>query len=262
MKALDSVKEGMGISQKDQENNISTFASSESDNRDPDIRPKNKFILFLKIKNSISAIIERIKSKRIPNQHRLLNKKRRMVFASVALVVVLISILAIGSILVSRNRNNASNTLAKDDGRIDVLGAKASIDLNKEFAFPLTDEKGNKVSDVKYYVNSAELRDEIVVQGKKASSVKGRTFLILNMKIVNDYDKPIQMNTRDYVRLSINGNENEKLAPDIHNDPVEVQAISTKYTRLGFPINDNDVNLFLFVGELTKDKEKIELKFD
>ena len=57
----------------------------------------------------------------------------------------------------------------------------------------------------------------------------------------------------------MNANENELLAPDTHNDPVEIQAISTKFTRVGFIINDSDKDLVLHVGEIQGDKEKIEL---
>jgi hypothetical protein len=57
----------------------------------------------------------------------------------------------------------------------------------------------------------------------------------------------------------VNGNTSELLAPDIHNDPVEVQAISTKPTRVGFPINDTDKKLTLFIGEINGQKDKVEL---
>ena len=67
------------------------------------------------------------------------------------------------------------------------------------------------------------------------------------------------MNTRDYVRLTVN-NGSEWLAPDIHNDPVEIQAISTKYTRIGFPISDTDKKLKLQIGEINGDKEIVDLK--
>jgi hypothetical protein len=147
------------------------------------------------------------------------------------------------------------------DERIEIQGAKATIELNREFTFPLRDNNGNEISDIKYIIRSAELRDEIIVKGSRATAVKGRTFLILNLKISNEYDQTISINTRDYVRLTVNDNEEEKLAPDIHNDPVEVQAISTKLTRIGFPVNDTDENLKLYVGEISGDKEIIELNF-
>jgi hypothetical protein len=49
------------------------------------------------------------------------------------------------------------------------------------------------------------------------------------------------------------------LAPEIHNDPVEVQALSTKYTRLAFPIDDTYKDLTLYVGEINGHKDAIKL---
>ena len=98
------------------------------------------------------------------------------------------------------------------------------------------------------------------VEGKGEKVVKGRIFLFFTIKISNGYTQAIEMNTKDYARLSVNGNFDEWLAPDIHNDPVEVQAISTKYTRLGFPINENDKNLVLRIGEIEGEKQEIPLE--
>lgn len=151
---------------------------------------------------------------------------------------------------------------SSNSGKVQVKGASASQDINKEFSFPLRDGKGNEVSQFKFLIEKAELRDEIIVKGQRANSVKGRTFLIVNLKITNQFNRPIEIDTRDYIRLSVNGNEEEWLAPDVHNDPVEVQAISTKYTRVGFPINTTDGKLILRVGEINGDKEKIELPFN
>jgi len=101
--------------------------------------------------------------------------------------------------------------------------------------------------------------DEIVVKGQRATAIRGRTFLILTLKITNGYTRPIEIDTKDYVRLSVNGNRDEWLAPDIHNDPVLVQATSTKFTRVGFPVYDSDSDLLLRVGEIEGKKEFIEL---
>src|SRR5258708_267283 len=136
------------------------------------------------------------------------------------------------------------------DSRLTVKPPLAQETLNKEFSFPLKDANGKEVSQLKYVIQNAELRDEIIIQGQQATSVKGRAFLIFNLKITNNYDKSVKINARDYVRLIVN-TSSERLAPDIHNDPVEVQAISTKYTRLGFPIDDNYKSLVLQVGEIT-----------
>lgn len=166
---------------------------------------------------------------------------------------------AIAGYLIINGINNGTQTvLGEIDERVDIKKAKAQHVLNKQFLFPLKDDKGAVVSQLKFVVENAELRDEIIVKGKRATAVKGRTFLIVNIKITNDFDRPISINSRDYVRLIVN-NSAEKLAPDIHNDPVEIQAISTKYTRLGFPINDTDKNLAVQIGEISGSKEVIKL---
>lgn len=151
-----------------------------------------------------------------------------------------------------------ASTLGTENQRVDVQPPKASQTLNRQFSYPLKGTDGTEVSKFKYEIQNAELRDEIIIKGEKATAVQGRTFLVLNLKITNDYDKSIQINARDYVRLEVNKSP-EKLAPDIHNDPVEIQAISTKFTRLGFPINDTDKNLVLQVGEISGPKDQIQL---
>ena len=80
-----------------------------------------------------------------------------------------------------------------------VLGAKASETINKELTFPLRNEKGEEVSRISYMVEKAELMDQILVRGEKATAVSGRTFLILTIKIKNDFDKSIEINTKDYI---------------------------------------------------------------
>jgi hypothetical protein len=178
--------------------------------------------------------------------------------ASVLLVVAVLIIIVGRKVLIGRKTNSNSTSSAQAD----VLGAKATQDINRDFDFPVKNSNGEKLTDFKYSIESAELRDQIIVQGQKATAVSGRTFLIINLKITNDQDKPITINTKDYIRLSVNGNKDEWLAPDIHNDPVDVQAISTKYTRVGFPVNNSDKNLVLRVGEIDGDKQEIELNLD
>ncbi len=154
----------------------------------------------------------------------------------------------------------AYQAMTNKDQRIVISNALATMQVNKELAIPVKDAKGVELTKLRYFIESAELRTEIIVKGKRAIAVKGRKFLILTIKIINDFDRPIDLSTRDYVRLSVNDNEKELLAADIHNDPVSIQPISTKLTRIGFPINDTDKNLTLYVGEIKNtNKEKITL---
>ena len=155
------------------------------------------------------------------------------------------------------------NTLVKTSGdsRVEIKAARATQAINKEFSFPLKDDKGKVVTTITYTVEAAELRDEIVVKGQRASSVRGRTFLTIPLKINNPYNQAIEIQSKDYIRLIVNGKDKDLLAADIHNDPVTVQTSSTKQTRLGFPINDTDKNIVLRVGELNGTKEDITLTF-
>ncbi len=171
-------------------------------------------------------------------------------------MVVVAGLVLVGGMKLLSSSNFSSNAKDKNSA---VKSALAAQDINKEYSFPLKNSKNEQIGSLKYMVEKAELMDEIVIKGQKATAVAGREFIVLTIKISNDFKQSISINTRDYVRLSVNGNEEELLAPDIHNDPVEVQAISTKYTRLGFPINTSDEKLVLLVGEINGEKERIEL---
>lgn len=175
--------------------------------------------------------------------------KKTIPFLVIGFFAVLTIVLVVSSIKRSSGKNE-----------IVIASAKASQEINKEFNFPVKNEDGEEVSKIKYIVENAEKRDEVVAKGQRAQSVKGRTFLVFNLKIVNDFNQPLNIQTRDYVRLSVNENKDQWLAPDFTNDPVEIQAISTKLTRVGFMVNDTDKNIILRVGEINGEKEELEIK--
>lgn len=186
---------------------------------------------------------------------RFFKKSPFIPFLLVGIVVLIVAGIAVKNLTAN---NKSSQGVLSSDTRTNVDKAVAVDQLNKTFNFPLKDATGKVVSQLSYEIQNAELRNTIIVKGQQATAVKGRTFLILNIKITNSFDKSVQLNTKDYIRLIVNGST-EKLAADIHNDPVDVQAISTKYTRLGFPINDNEKDLTLQVGEISGKKELIKL---
>jgi hypothetical protein len=135
----------------------------------------------------------------------------------------------------------------------------ASQDINKDINISIKDTNNKQIGEIVMNLQSVEEEDSIVVNGQSANAIQGKTFLILNLKLTNALQQGVNINTRDYVRLSVNGKDSEWLAPEVYNDPVQIQAISTKYTRLGFTINKNDTNLVLQVGEILGNKEKIPL---
>ncbi len=177
-----------------------------------------------------------------------------------ALIVIAFALIAVvgGVRLLSKIKQNRSNSQTSGE-KISVQDAKATASVNREFSFPIKDSSNKKITDLKFIIESAELRDEIIVKGSRATAVKGRTFLILNLKITNNFNKALQINTQDYFRLTVNNSNDDLLAPDIHNDPLIIQPTSTKFTRVGFAINDSDKNIVLQVGEIDGEKTKIEL---
>lgn len=133
-----------------------------------------------------------------------------------------------------------------------------SQSINKSFQFPVKDAQGTTITDIKYTITTASAQSNVLINGQKAFPVKGKIFLIIAIRLTNTFDQNIQINSRDYIRLQEN-NSPEFLAPDFHNDPVEVDAISTKLTRIGFAVNQNDRNIKLLVGEIDQPKTTIPM---
>jgi hypothetical protein len=179
-------------------------------------------------------------------------------YIPVGLVVLIVIVIAFVVLKGISGKPTTQPVAANQQQQVQLPAPVAQEALNKSFTFPLKDTNGKELSQLQYVIQNAEIDNQIIIKGEKAVAVKGREFLILNLKITNNYSKSINLNTRDYIRLSVN-NSSEKLAPDIHNDPVEVQAISTKYTRVGFAINTSDRNLTLQVGEINGPKQEIKL---
>ena len=196
------------------------------------------------------------------------NKPFRRTFPTKKLVKLVVMVVAVALplwglyALLSRNPSSGSEALgavSTTSSGTSVAGPVAAMDINRDFLYPLTTEENGPMLNMS--VTDAEKRKEILVKGQKATAIDGRLFLIINLKYKNDAQSGLEVDSRDYFRLSTNGNQSEWMAPEIHNDPVEVQAISSKTTRLGFPINENDTQLLLQVGELKGEKTQISLEF-
>ncbi len=196
------------------------------------------------------------------NNLKKYNRKKllRMAFPILLIVIALGVVVAIVTNL--PDAQSTPNT-AKNSSGTQIRNALAVQDINKLMKFPLRDANGKEVGKFEYDIQNAEIRKQIVVQGRSATAVSGRVFLIFNLKMKNNLDKALQLNTRDYIRISVAGNPSEKLAADIHNDPAEVQAISTKYTRIGLAIDEKDAQkpIEVSIGEIGGAKQTITLNF-
>jgi hypothetical protein len=178
------------------------------------------------------------------------------ILLAIPVLVVLFIITTIFSIL----SRSATNSSAQTGSSVNIIAPSGFAQVNKEFTFGLKDSTDKTIGSFSYTIQNAELDKQIIIQGNRATAIAGRIFLIVNLKLTNTQDKGLSVNTRNYIRLLVNGSS-ELLAPEIHNDPVEVQAISTKYTRVGFAINVSDKDYILKVGEIDGKKTDIKLLF-
>lgn len=186
----------------------------------------------------------------------------KKIFGLLIVLIVAGSLLILTSYFKTNGQIKAeANTPAPAvSNQLSIEPPTAESPINRDFTFNIQNDNGVDQGQIKYTLETAELRNEIVLKGQTATAVQGRTFLIINLKLKNDTNHTITVNTRDFVRLSVNNNTNQWLAPDIYNDPVDVQPISTKITRIGFAIADTDKSFKLQVGEIDGKKEIIDLK--
>src|SRR6185437_12325355 len=115
-------------------------------------------------------------------------------FVIVGAIVLIIATIVIRGFV---NNHPKTNTLgASTNNQVNVAKPLAQQTLNKNFDFPLKDATGKVVSKFNYEILSAEEDNQIIIKGQIATAVQGKTFLLLNLKITNNYDKDVQLNTR------------------------------------------------------------------
>lgn len=173
-------------------------------------------------------------------------------------IIALIVIVLVGVGVFVGKQLNASTTLADQNTQAPAI--QEQLPINKTFSFPVNDSNGQKVTDISYTITSVDKQDQVIIKGQRASAVSGRTFFIINIKLTNTSSQTIQLNSRDYIRITA-GKNSELYAADMYNDPIVVQPLSTEYTRLGFPIDSSEKQVTLHVGELSGQKTNIPVIF-
>ncbi len=236
--------------------NLSTIPQTEEVSKTGQ-KLKGRYInFFARAAKSIKNVDVKEKIHHSTSRMRNGNYKRysKYLIPAIGAVAIIIFSLLAGKIFLG---NNSADKQVKAQSQ--VADAIAKEDVNKVYEFPFKDDKDKVLGKLKYTIESADIRNQIYIKGSPATALKGKEFLVLYLKLKNDTNNGVRVNTRDYVRLSVN-NKDEWLAPSIHNDPVEVQAQSTEKTRAGFIINSSDKVLVLKIGEIQGKKDTISLK--
>lgn len=173
-------------------------------------------------------------------------------FIIVGILVLLFLVFGLKKVL-----TQPATTTTTSDGRVELRKPLATENVKKEFSFPLKDANGKQLSNIKMVVQNVELRDQIIIQGKVANTTVGKNVLIVNLELTNNYTKPVQINSRNYFRL-LKNKDGKLYDPKIHNDPIDVQPVSTTNTRIGFTVDDTDHDFVLRVGDVTDPTSKVQ----
>jgi len=154
---------------------------------------------------------------------RQIKRSRKGLISIVIAIVVILGIIVLVNTTVGKSNAQSSNTAVKKN---QVVQPIADQIINRVFQFSVKDKTGKVITNFDYKIIDAQLINEVIINGQKYNPIAGKVFLVINLEITNNFTQTITIQPRDYVRILMN-HSSEKLAPDIYNDPVDVQAIST-----------------------------------
>lgn len=138
----------------------------------------------------------------------------------------------------------------------------ATVQVDKSFDFAALNTQGKPVvNKIKLTVADVEKTDQVIVLDKTYTAKNNKLFLIVNLELKNDATIPLNILPGDLVRLSVGTDEENKFAPDLHNNLVLVSALSTKLDRIGFVIPMDSKKFKIYIGELEGKKETVEVNF-
>lgn len=176
----------------------------------------------------------------------LVAKKKKLAIGIVFLVLLLV---IVG---IRRNMRSANSTNVKS----------VKVQVNKDFNFAAVNNQGKATSyKIKFKMTDAEKTEQVSVKDQTFTAKNNKTFLIVNLELRNDETSVQNIIPGDLVRLAIDGSDDTRFAPDLHNSLVGIAAISTKSDRVGFVIPQEAKNFKLYVGELEGKKEEVKVEF-
>lgn len=175
-----------------------------------------------------------------------LKRKKRFVIG----IVIVLAIFTF--VNVSAKKSNGSTSGAKTQ----------TVNIDRNFEFPAINNLAKKVPDkIKVRIKGVEKTNQVLVKDQVFTAKNNKLFLIVNLDLRSDSTLPLNIIPGDLVRLSVEGDKDTRYAPDLHNNLVQVAAISTKVDRVGFVIPDMSKNFILYIGEIEGEKQEISLNF-
>lgn len=190
----------------------------------------------------------------IPNTKRffrfvfsLLKRRKKLV---ITIIVVILVILAFRIFLTRRYSPSTPKPKV------------VAVSVDKGFDFPALNNLGKPSgTKIRLKIAQVEKSNQVIVKDQTFTAKNNKLFLIVNVELKNDATTPLNLLPGDLIRLTYNNDENNKYAPDLHNNLVLISAISTKLDRVGFVIPEGARNFKLLIGELEGKKESVAVEF-
>lgn len=140
-----------------------------------------------------------------------------------------------------------------------------TLTINKSFNSIGRTKDGRQVTDGSVPANlpikltTAQITDNVYVNGQKATARNGKLLLVINLEIENKYQASLFSKPYNLMRLV--RSDGKRIAPSVYQGDVEVLPISVKKSNLAFVIEPNEKNFTVEVGEINGKKEAIQINF-
>lgn len=173
------------------------------------------------------------------------NKKRLIVGIVIALVAF--------SVLSSTIRKNSAGA---------INARTISEEVNRSFEFFGLNNLGKaQTQKIRLTVTSVDKTNQVQVKEQVFEAKNNKLFMIVNLELKNDATVALNLIPGDLIRMSIEGDGENKFAPDLHNNLVPIAPISTRIDRVGFVIPQEAKKFTLYIGELEGAKEEVLVQF-
>lgn len=139
--------------------------------------------------------------------------------------------------------------------------ATKEVFLNRKWEFSALDRNGLSLEKQKitFSLVSVQKTNQIYVKNKPVRTTPENAFLVLSLELKNDTDKRVYFYSSDLVRLLTK--DEKKFEADFKNPKLEIAPFSTKKDKLVFLVSAKEDNFQIQIGEITGNKETINLKF-
>lgn len=155
----------------------------------------------------------------------------------------------------SRNSRTSGKTSAVTDNKVAPALARVAVDKSWMFPIPAAIKASG---DVKFTITTAEKKDQLKVKNTGTKATSGKDYLLLRLEIDNPSTERIKFMSSDFIRLVAG---DKKYAPDFHNGVINLDPISTRKDLVAFSVGEETKKFIFQIGELSKDKETIEIEF-